>query len=236
MTHQREIISKVLSPALRFWLRSQVDATEELQVRIEGSNRQILSGYIPHVFLKGIRAVYQGIHLTQVQLEGENIRINIGQVLKGKPLQLLEPVRVTGEVRLEETDLNASLSSCLLSNAFTELLLTLLELSGQPQPNSILEKYYLSWEKITLNTDKLTLSGTLTDAEGNVQPITFRAGLELVNRQTLRLHPIQIEILPQLFPIALREFQVDLGTDVELEKLSLEVGQLLCSGCLTVRP
>ncbi|WP_083602277.1 LmeA family phospholipid-binding protein [Hydrococcus rivularis] len=235
MSQKSEIISKILSPALRLWLRSQVDSVEDLQFQISGRNRHILSGYIPNVSLNSTRAVYQGLHLSRVRLEGENIRINIAQVLKGKPLQLLEPVKVTGEIHLEEADLNASLSSSLLSNAFTDLLSMLLELSGQPQPTTILEKYRLSWHKVILNADKLVLHGTIVDALGNEQPATIRAGLELVNHQILRLHPIEINVLPKLFPISLTQLQVDLGDDVELEIVNLETGKLFCCGRLIVR-
>jgi LmeA-like phospholipid-binding len=236
MIQKREIISKVLSPALRLWLRSQVDAVEELEFQISGRNRQILSGYIPNVFLRATRAVYQGLHLARVQLEGETIRINIGQVLKGKPLQLLEPLQVSGEICLEEADLNTSVSSSLLSNAFTDLFLMLLKTSGRSYPNTILENYRLSWHKIALNNGKFALEGVLTDAEGKKQPTTIRAGLELVNRQTLRLYSIEMEILPSMLPIALTELLIDLGSDVELEIVSLNAGNLFCCGRLIVRP
>jgi LmeA-like phospholipid-binding len=236
MIHKREIISKVLSPALRLWLRSQVDSVEALEFQITGRNRQILSGYIPNVFLRATRAVYQGLHIAQVQLEGETIRINIGQVLKGKPLQLLEPLPVSGEICLEEADLNTSLSSSLLSNAFSDLFLMLLKESGRSQPDLILEKNRLSWQKVTLDGGKFALEGTLTDAEEKKQPTTIRAGLELVNRQILRLYSIEMEILPSMFPIALTELPIDLGTDVELEIVSLNAGKLFCCGRLIVRP
>jgi LmeA-like phospholipid-binding len=228
-----EIIGKVLSPAVRLWLRSQVDSVEELQFQILGRDRQILRGYIPEIFLSSTRAIYQGLHLREIKLQGENIRINIGQIIKGKPLQLLEPIKVTGEVGLREADLNASLSSSLLSGAFTDLLLMLLELSGHPQPNFILEKYRVSWQKVSLYTDKFVLNGTLADATNNTQSVSIRASLKLVNRQTLFLHPIEME-LPD-FPSTLTEFEVDLGEDVDLKTLSLENGKLFCCGGLLVR-
>ena len=110
MLKSTDLISKVLSPALRLWLRSQVESVAELNFSIQGKDRQILTGYIPSISLNSSRAVYQGLHLGEVELLGENIRINIGQVLKGKPLQLLEPIQVTGQVRLDQADLEASLS------------------------------------------------------------------------------------------------------------------------------
>ncbi|MGK7877934.1 MAG: DUF2993 domain-containing protein [Xenococcaceae cyanobacterium] len=231
---QSEIITKVLSRALRLWLRSQVDRVEELQIKITGRDRQILRGYIPCVFLASSRAVYQGVHLGQVQLTGENIRINLGQVLKGKPLRLLEPVRVTGKVLLEEASLKASLSSSLLSNGLTDLLLTLLEANGIPNSINILEDYQVSWQEVTLHIDKFTLTGTLTDGDGNTTSVIIRTGLGLANGQTLHFHSLGIEALPELLDISFNEFQVDLGSHVELEELSLAPGKLSCSGRLTV--
>ena len=231
---QREIISKILSPALRLWLRSQVDRVEELDLHITGRARQILRGYVPSVSLNSSGAVYQGLHLGQVQLAGENIRINLGQVLRGEPLRLLEPVRVQGQVLLEEADLTASLSSSLLSNAVTDLLQTWLEAPELANPSNILEKYQVSWQEFKLNLDKLTVRGTLTDGRGNSTPIIIRAGLTLANPQTLRLHPLQIEAMPDLFSVSFPEFQVNLGSDVELEQIYLQPGCLVCSGSLTV--
>ena len=106
-----DLISKVLSPAVKLWLRSQVEQVEHLNFKINGQDRQILRGYIPVVSLDSSKAVYQGLHLGDIQLQGTNIRINIGQVLRGKPLRLLEPIWLKGEVYLTTDDLQASLSS-----------------------------------------------------------------------------------------------------------------------------
>ena len=233
---QSKIISKVLAPALQLWLRSQLDRVEELDIQITGGDRQILGGYIPGVSLASRRAIYQGLHLGQVQLTGENLRINLTQVLKGKPLRLLEPVSVTGQVLLEEGDLIASISSSLLSNAFTDLLLILLQANGIFNAISILEDYQVGWQAVRLQTDKFTLTGTLTHRGGQTTPVMIRSGLGLVNSQTLHLHPLHIEALPELLNISLQELTVDLGSDVEIEKLSLEAGKLSCQGRLRVLP
>jgi hypothetical protein len=77
------IISTVLSPALRLWLRSQVEQLEALQFNIIGGDRQILTGHIPGVSIAASGVVYQGLHLSKIQLEGTDIRVNLGQVIKG---------------------------------------------------------------------------------------------------------------------------------------------------------
>lgn len=235
MNRQSKIISKVLSPALQLWLRSQVDQVESLRIEIAGGDRQILGGYIPSVSLSSSHAVYQGLHLREVQIKGENIRINLGQVLKGKPLHLLEPIQVKGEVRLEEADLKASLSSSLLSNALTDLLLILLKVKGVINPKQILEEYQISWQEITLNLDQFTIVGTIIDREEYLSTLVISSRLQLSNPQQLSLHSIQIEALPDFLNFNLDELPINLGTDVELEQLNLQAGKLFCCGGLIIR-
>ncbi|NJL84130.1 MAG: DUF2993 domain-containing protein [Chloroflexaceae bacterium] len=91
-----------------------VGGVETLEVAIGGRNRQILGGYIPEVTLTSRGAVYQGLHFASVSLQGENIRINLAEVLRGEPLRLLEGVRVAVEAALGERDLVASLESPLV--------------------------------------------------------------------------------------------------------------------------
>jgi hypothetical protein len=235
MKPRSKVISKVLSPALRLWLRSQVDSIEDIQLHIGGRNREILSGYIPSVSLGGTHAVYQGLHIKEVRLTGENIRINIGQIIQGNPLQLLEPVACTGQISLEEADLNASLSSSLISNAFTDLLLMLIEKSGLSEPSTILEKYYVNWQSAILNANEFVIKGILVDIDGISQPILIRSSLALIDFRRLRLDPIHVEFMPHLFPINITELEVDLGDDVEIDELSLDAGKFFCCGRAIVR-
>ncbi|MCL1467171.1 DUF2993 domain-containing protein [Argonema galeatum] len=158
---QSRIISKVLTPAVRLWLRSQVEQVEDLQINIQAGDRLLLTGHIPKVSLSARRAVYQGLYVRQIQLVAETIRINLGQVLKGKSLRLLEPVPVTGELLVEEVDLNASLKGTLLPNALTEFLMTLLKAGGCQNPTELLQNRHITWEEIAIDSGKIKLSGTI---------------------------------------------------------------------------
>jgi hypothetical protein len=230
------MIDKVLSTAIRLWLRSQVERVEELQVEITGGDRQILGGYLPRVSLVSKHAVYQGIHLRQIQLAGENIRVNLAQVLKGKPLQLLEPVAVSGRVWLEETDLKASLSSPLLVSALTDLLSNLLAANGIEPEGHQLADYQMHWRTISVGNDKLTIGGTLIHSNNQEAAIAIRTGLQIANGSTLQLFPLHLETTPQLWSSTCNQLEMDLGSEVAIEQLSLEAGKLLCSGGLTVLP
>lgn len=230
------MISKVLSGAIKLFLRTQVDRIEELKIEITGGDRQILKGYIPGVYLKTDYAIYQGIHLRQVQLTGENIRVNLSQILKGKPLRLLEPIPIKGHLQLEESDLQASLSSSLLSQGLDEFLGILLEANGVKEPVKLLQQYETVWQKITLNGDLVQIEGNIISPDGTVSPLEINTGLQLSNSHTLNFSPLSVKILPELFDTRLDRHEIDLGEEIVLEELNLKPGQLSCCGGLTVLP
>lgn len=224
---QSHLISKVLSPAVRLWLRSQVQQVSELLVKISGSDRQILVGHIPHVSISARQAVYQGLHLTQVQLVGESIRINLGQVVKGQPLRLLEPVPVFVELLLQEPDLNASLGSSLLANGLTETLSTLL-------PATYPVEGAISWKQISIDSGQLILGATQETAISVPKPVVIRTGIQLASSHELQLEQPQLQIGSSW--INLDSFKLDLGPEVDLQELTLNPGQIICRGRINVMP
>lgn len=228
-TKTSRIISTVFSPALRLWLRSQVERVEALEFKITGSDRQILTGNIPAISIAASHAVYRGLHLGEIQLKATQIQVNLGQVIKGKSLRLLAPVPVTGQLTLSETDLQTSLESSLLSTALSEFLGSLLTSPSLSPKN---EPLNFSWQKITIEQDLLTLTGTL-----QAMPIVIKAGLQLASPHELILNPFQIQMSSShLEPQNLAKFQVDLGSEVALQEITLTPGQLLCRGGLNVLP
>lgn len=230
------IISTVLSPALRLWLRSQVEQVEALQFTIVGGDRQILTGHIPRITIEASSAIYQGLSLSQIQLEGTDIRVNLGQVLKGKPLRLLEPVPVVGQLLLTQSNLQSSLQAPLLSNALTEFLHTLLETAGRTNLVDSLQDKEISWQQIAIDASQLTIFGTLADASANTTPVVIRTALQVLTPHELQLNSLQIQMSSTLPPISLDSFQADLGPEVEIQELTLNPGQLICRGRLTVIP
>ncbi|MFB2834191.1 DUF2993 domain-containing protein [Floridanema evergladense] len=223
------IISKVLSPAVKLWLRSQVEQVEDLQLHIEGGDRQILSGYIPKVTLFTSRALYQGLHLQQIGLVAENIRVNLGQVIKGKPLRLLEPIRAQGELLLSEDDLNASLESELLIGGLNEFFQMLLKGVGTNSP--AFPNQQLHWQQITVNGNQIHLTGILLDSNS---PIAISTGVRISDRNQLHLDNPQIQGNLGLNSTNLDSLTIDLGPDVDIHELTLSHGQLICRGSISV--
>lgn len=250
----KDIISKVLSPALSLWLHSQLERVESLEVKITGNNQQIITGYIPCVYLKSLSTVYQGIHINQVEVKGENIKINLGQVIKGKALRLLEPIIVNGNLILAEEQLNFSLASSLLSKALTDLLFTFLKYeSKNTVANSNFnhtrqswsdsrveipsqydrENCTVNWETAKITSDKLIIQGVVTSRNtGMVSSITLGSGIVLASYRKLLLHPVHIET--DTFNLTVDNYEIDLGSQVHLNSLSLTGGKITCFGSATV--
>ncbi|MDZ8029264.1 MAG: DUF2993 domain-containing protein [Nostoc sp. SerVER01] len=222
------IITQVITTALKLWLRAQVSEISELEVEIKASDRQILTGRIPSVSIFASDAVYQGLLITKIQLIAENIQINIGSILKGKPLRLLQTVPVVGDLTIDEKDLNASLSSSLLSTALSDLLVKVL-------PTHCPKTQPINWQEIILENNQIILLGfRVTNSQ--TTPLKISLGLQLVNGQELQLTDIQIKDDRGDLLEDNHGYNFDLGSDVDIQELTVIPGQLVCRGRINVNP
>ena len=222
------IITKVLISAIKLWLRSQLNQVSHLEVQITASDRQLLSGCVPGVFISASNLVYKGLHITQIELQAENIQLNVSSILKGQPLQLSAIVPVVGKLMITEQNLNNSLSSPLLLTAINDGLIPLLA-------EYSLNSKSITWRKITLDNQLLILHGIpISDIEGAFFNIYL--GLELLNGQELQLTQVEVKTNQQM--LLARNFPdiINLGTDVDLEKLLIMPEQLSCYGRININP
>ena len=111
-----KIIKTILTPALKLWLNSQVEKLEALNLFIEGNDYQILNGYLPEVTLSSYRLIYKGLSLEEIKLKVNDVRINIGQILRGQSLKLLKDIRISGKVAISNESLKASIPSNILQD------------------------------------------------------------------------------------------------------------------------
>jgi hypothetical protein len=222
------IITKVLTSAIKLWLRSQLNQVSHLEVHIEASDRQLLSGYIPGVSISASNAVYQGLRVTQIELEVEKIQLNVAAILKGQPLQLSAIVPVVGKLIITAQDLNNSLSSPLLLTAINDGLIPLLAEYSLNYP-------FITWEKITLDNQVLILHGIpISETEGAF--FNIHLGLELRNGQELQLTQVQVKTDQEVLLERNSPYMINLGTDVDIEKISLLPEQLTCYGRININP
>jgi hypothetical protein len=227
------IVSKVLSPALQFWLKSQLEQVENLKVSIAGGDRQILTGKIPQVSVSANDVIYRGLHLTEVELSATGLRINIGQIIKGKPLQILESFPIFGGIKLLQSDLNACLKSSLLAGAIIEFLTPLLPahcIADMQQPISLHD------QQVEISTNQLNFFANILSTSNENIPLTLQTDFQLASGCELLLEKLDIQVLQQPKYSFSNNLKIDLGADVELQELTLNSGELICRGCLIINP
>lgn len=247
-TGAKPLIGSILSKAIGLWLRSQVDKIDHLQLNIEGSNRSLLSGDIPGVSVAAENAIYQGLHLTQVQLQGSNIRFNLGQILKGQPLHLLEPFFVTGNLHLNQLDLNQSLQAPILVQALNEFVLSLLialtqsssqstyDLQKQQNDSWVQSVQRIQDTQILIETDHLILNAQLLFDSGELLFFQLKTGLEIANFRELMLVQPKVQIYDIDTELHLDNYIIDLGSDIKIQDLILSPGLLEIQATLKINP
>ncbi|MBC6474415.1 MAG: DUF2993 domain-containing protein [Hormoscilla sp. GM102CHS1] len=232
---QSQKLKRVLSLAVKLWLRTQVESVARLQVNMDAGDRLLIAGLIPRISLSAEKAVYQGLHLSHLQLVAEGISINLPQILRGKPLRLQTPVPVVGQIQL--ADLNAGLQSedSLLSRALTDLLCQLLTSDSKIRPQIIVNRTP-HWHKIALEAGGFTVTGSLLDANGNVAPMVIRSGVQLASNHELQLYPLDLQMPPDIRVPNRESFLLDLGKEVEIQELTLSRDLVVCHARVKVMP
>jgi hypothetical protein len=217
------LIGAIVAPAVKLWLRSQVESAADIRVQLSGRDRQILGGRLPQVQVSARSVVYQGLQLSAIDLIASEIAVNLRQVLRGQPLRLLQPILVVADLSLSAADLTASLAAPLLASTLDEFLQPLLAAWGRPAT--------LATPQASLAADTLILDGTVDD-----RPVRLQLGLDLAGPQQLLLRdPRWLSATGE--PIAeLASIALPLGEDVAIEQLTLEADALRCRGTITVRP
>lgn len=245
-------ISKVLPGAVRLWVRSQVSNVERLEVQLDGRDREIVSGRLPKVAVEAEKAVYQDIHLGSVTLSAEDIRINVGQVIRGKTLRLSKGFPVLGEIALSSKELEASMASPLLIEGVTSFWKGI---SRLPQLAEEIRNQYGSLPlasdvvlrdlSVALSDDCLGLSFyPQTQEEAAKVPIVLCAKLAVTSGRLLQVS--SAKWLSQLSDLndpergvsirSLDGFEWDLGEDTQISQLDITCDRLLCAGQVQVRP
>ncbi|HEY9646346.1 MAG TPA: DUF2993 domain-containing protein [Chroococcidiopsis sp.] len=232
------LISRLLAAAAQRWLRSQAERVDKLRVQIGGGDRQFLAGAIQQVSISARGVVYRGLQFSQVDLVATGLRVNLGQALWGKPLQLLAIAPVQGEFVMQQEDINASLQVPQIAVAIAALLVDLLGGAVDAVGLSTEESLDLRDFEAIVKANQITLSAQLRSVSGQTTPLTIRAGLGLHSPHALRLEKPQWLPNPRAsrgLPLAdLDGHLIDLGPNVALQHLHLSDGQVTCSGQITV--
>ena len=240
------VISRILPPAIRFWLSTQLDHVENLNFQIEGRDRDLLSGHIPEVVLSAQKAIYQGIHLSQADVKASGIRVNLGQVLRRKPLRLLAAFPISGQVFLTTADFNQSLQSPLLGTGLYDLLRLLSQAQSeashlqavlQALPNHTVLPHYRPTASIEAEQIILRL---MPDQQADLPPIAIATQLMVQDGHQLCLkdpHWLIDTASEESTPLpSLQGFAIDLGSQVQLTTCEIQAEQLSLAGTVQVLP
>lgn len=234
------LIGKVLAPAVRLWLKSQTEHLEDLKLSIQAGDRQILSGKIPRIEASVGAAVYQGIHIRDLQLTAQEIQVNLGQVMRGKALRLLAAFPIDLKLSLSEEDLNRSLSTPMIQDAVTQFLMGILG-SGDASSQ---KRLTITDLKAKLQKDTILLCGNLPSSSGdtsaNTTEIAIRTGLQLTQPNKIALqNPVWLPHAKAKRGMAITElngYEFDLGPGTFMTEVTIELGKISCIGRLTVLP
>lgn len=240
------IISRILPPAIRLWLSSQLDHVENLVFKIEGRDRDILSGHIPEVSLSAEKAVYQGVHLSQAAVTAQTIRVNLGQVIRRQPLRLLAPFPVSGNVLLTTADFNQSLQSALLGEGLYDFLHRLVHAQPEAaQLQHILDRLprrtVLPQYQPTADIGVESIRLHLIPSPGETVP-AIAISTQLAIRDGHRLclenpHWLTDTKSASATPLpALHGFEIDLGPEVTLTACELKADHMILNGTIRVLP
>lgn len=231
------VISRLLASAVSLWVRSQLEEVSDLFLQINSSNTQLLSGYIPEIAVSAQKAIYQGLHLSQIALNGRNIRANLGQVVRGKPLRLLETIAVNGYVQLEEEGLNASLQSPLLATALSELLQSWLLTERTNAPLIAVASGQV--RSLRVLPDQLEFHIHPAPLAHPQDLVSLKTRLRLLSPHQLSLSDPQFINSPHLESTVAQltdDYCIDLGDSVWLEELSVHEGLIACRGEIKIIP
>lgn len=250
----KSLAARALGPALQLWLRTQADAIARLSVQIESqdavagnlSSRQMLAGRIPQVRVDAGGVIYRGIHLGELELVAQDIRMNLGQALRGKPLRLLSPLAVDIALALTEADLNASLAAPLLAERLQDwlaLLLPLLRDEQRPDDDGPGSQPWglLSQPRLGLGEAGLVLQTQWrAQAQAPALPLAVQAQLRVSQGNRLQLQqprwcsPPPLGFRQDLAAIA--QLPLCLGGDIRIERLTIQAAQLVLAGQIQVQP
>ncbi|AFZ46848.1 hypothetical protein Cyast_0876 [Cyanobacterium stanieri PCC 7202] len=227
-----EIIARFLTPAIKFWIRNQVESITQLEVEIDAGDKQILSGKINQVYLSANEANYQGIFINQASVSTEDIAVNLGGILRGKPLKLLHPIFVSGDIVITAQELQKSLESSLLIQGLQDVVKLILE---NQRLENILEKYHIQWKNINIENQQVTIQGNINNNLKKVNnTLNITSNINIQEKQKLLLTDIKIEGIPELNNLTINDLIIDLGNEVAISELTISPHKIHCTGKIKV--
>ena len=230
--------------AVKFWLQTQLDEIGQLAFDIQATDRQVLSGKIPGIALSAQQAVYQGVRITDVAVQASGIEINIGQVLRGKPLRLKQAFPIEGQAAFDGESLGASSTDSVLAEGLLDFWQTLLaraDIAAEVATHYGADIAALQDPQLTQHQSRIEIVETdlvLHLLRQDRPEITLKGWVDIDQGHILRLTTAQW-CLPsgaEVHSAALSGFGWNLGEHTDLRSLTIQNEQLTCQCRIMVQP
>ncbi|WP_296365029.1 DUF2993 domain-containing protein [Vulcanococcus sp. Clear-D1] len=109
LTQRSSPVLQLLASGLQFWIRQQCEAVENLELQLHGSSLGLLRGRLDGVSLVARRVVFSSLEIERVELRSDAIEIQVGNLLRGRAVQLDHPFSIEGTVAFSAGGLGRSL-------------------------------------------------------------------------------------------------------------------------------
>lgn len=207
-------VMQLLASGLQLWVRQQCEAIESLDIRLEGSAMALLRGRLAGVQVMARRATYQGLQIELVDLQCEPIQVQMGQVLRGRGLQLDHPFRIRGQVSFTAEGLTRSLAKPQwrgLGDAIGEALLGITPLT-----------------ELRVQANRLLLAAQGVTERGLVELATEVRAVD----GTVAIRGVDAGANPN----ESAEYRLPMDPNITIEQASIEAGMLQILGKARVSP
>lgn len=104
-------VMQLLSGGLQRWVRGRCQAVDTLKIKLHGSAFRLLRGRLEGVTVFARRVVYDGVEIEHVSLRSGAIRVLMGNVLSGQPIQLDGRFEIRGTLSFKPEALTRTLAS-----------------------------------------------------------------------------------------------------------------------------
>jgi hypothetical protein len=227
-------VAPLITPLLKTWVMQQVSQAENLDIKLQGTDQELLRGLIPQVNISADNVVYQGVQARSISLVGRSVQMDLSQAFRGGGVKLKSPVQADLVIKMAEPDLNRYLTSPQFQKQFSNLRLPMPGFDGSAATVPLsLNQPQLS----LLDQGRVQVAAALKPEQGPSLPVQITTGLDLLNGNTLKLNNPELKSSGQLLPTELlQNLKIDLGPDTLVKSLDIRKGLMQMNGIFTIRP